>query len=52
MKEGINMCKYVCILNRKTLWLLIKNQFLSTCIQMINAHGDTINMFLYMGGGR
>ena len=52
MKEGINVCKYVCMYrterNGKTLWLLIKNQFLSICIQMINTHGDTIYMFLWV----
>ena len=29
-------------------WLLVKNQFLSICIQMINTHGDTIYMFLWV----
>ena len=52
MKEGINVCKYVCMYrterNGKTLWLLVKNQFLSICIQMINTHGDTIYMFLWV----
>ena len=40
MKVGINVCKYVCLYRTerigKTLWLLIKNQFLSIRIQTIN----------------
>ena len=34
--------------NRKTPWSLVKHQFLSTCIQIINTHGDTIYMFLWV----
>ena len=46
MKQGINMCMYINFMYRteKILWSLVKNQFLSTCIQ--NTHGDTINVFL------
>ena len=39
------MCKYVCTAQ---LWSLVKNQFLSTSIQIINTHGDTIYVFLWV----
>ena len=34
--------------NGKTQWSLIKNQFLSICI---NTHGDTIHCTVPVGGG-
>ena len=47
MKGDKCVCMYVCT-EHETLWSLVKNHILSTCIQIINTHGDTIYVFLWM----
>ena len=48
MKEGIKCVHASLYRTEKALSSLVKNQFLPTCIQIINTHGDAIYVFLWM----
>ena len=47
-ERGNKVCACISVQNRKILSSLVKNQFLPTCIQIINTNGDAIYVFLWM----